>query len=415
MKSEKLYYLINFCDNFFFSLATVTYGVYAVRHGQLEAYQLILIGTAMELAVFMAEVPTGIMADRYSRKGSILIGLFVMSASIAIVGLSPTFTGIGLGMFSWGIGYSFISGAQEAWLSDEIGETKANKAFIKAAQWQMAGGVLSIIPSIVLAGINPRLPFITAAFFYASLMFFLLGHMPEKGFIRRASSMKGSVSILPEGFWSRLKTNHLMFIGIVTSVCIGVTMETSMRFMPHIMLNLQDMPNIPFMNYFTFGMTGDAESSELGWFGIIKGGGYLAALFGTFLVGKVVKTERLLSVSRALTFSTLILGLSALVFGAANGFLLALFSYWLLIAVEESMYPLRVAFVNRGVQSSERATLISIISQSSSFGEMSAGPIMAIISVARSVSFALITSAGASVSASLLFAKSSFPLKENEG
>ena len=352
------------------------------------------------------------MADRYSRKGSILIGLFVMSASIAIVGLSPTFTGIGLGMFSWGIGYSFISGAQEAWLSDEIGEAKANKAFIKGAQWQMAGGILSIIPSIVLAGINPRLPFITAAFFYASLMVFLLLHMPETGFIRRASRIKGRVSILPEGFWLRLKTNHLMFIGIVTSVCIGVTMETSMRFMPHIMLNLQNMPSISFMNYFTFGTTNDVESSELGWFGIIKGGGYLAALFGTFLVGKVVKTESLLSVSRALTFSTFVLGLSALVFGAANGFVLALFSYWLLIAVEESMYPLRIAFVNRGVQSSERATLISIISQSTSFGEMSAGPIMAIISVVKSVYFALITSALASVSASLLFAKSSFPLKK---
>ena len=383
-----------------------------MRHGHLEAYQLILIGTAMELAVFMAEVPTGIMADRYSRKGSILIGLFVMSASIATVGLSPTFTGIGLGMFSWGIGYSFISGAQEAWLSDEIGEAKANKAFIKGAQWQMAGGILSIIPSIVLAGINPRLPFITAAFFYASLMVFLLLHMPETGFIRRTSRIKGRVSILPEGFWLRLKTNHLMFIGIVTSVCIGVTMETSMRFMPHIMLNLQNMPSISFMNYLTFGTTNDVESSELGWFGIIKGGGYLAALFGTFLVGKVVKTESLLSVSRALTFSTFVLGLSALVFGAANGFVLALFSYWLLIAVEESMYPLRIAFVNRGVQSSERATLISIISQSTSFGEMSAGPIMAIISVVKSVYFALITSALASVSASLLFAKSSFPLKK---
>ena len=412
MKPQKLYYLIKFCDSFFFSLATVTYGVYAVRHGHLEAYQLILIGTAMELAVFMAEVPTGIMADRYSRKGSILIGLFVMSASIATVGLSPTFTGIGLGMFSWGIGYSFISGAQEAWLSDEIGEAKANKAFIKGAQWQMAGGILSIIPSIVLAGINPRLPFITAAFFYASLMVFLLLHMPETGFIRRTSRIKGRVSILPEGFWLRLKTNHLMFIGIVTSVCIGVTMETSMRFMPHIMLNLQNMPSISFMNYLTFGTTNDVESSELGWFGIIKGGGYLAALFGTFLVGKVVKTESILSVSRALTFSTFVLGLSALVFGAANGFVLALFSYWLLIAVEESMYPLRIAFVNRGVQSSERATLISIISQSTSFGEMSAGPIMAIISVVKSVYFALITSPLASVSASLLFAKSSFPLKK---
>jgi len=189
-------------------------------------------------------------------------------------------------------------------------------------------------------------------------------------------------------------------------------METSMRFMPHIMLNLQNMPSISFMNYFTFGTANDMESSELGWFGIIKGGGYLAALFGTFLVGKVVKTERLLSVSRALTFSTFILGLSALVFGAANGFVLALFSYWLLIAVEESMYPLRIAFINRGVQSSERATLISVISQSTSFGEMSAGPIMATISVVKSVYFALIVSALASVSASLLFAKSSFPLKK---
>jgi len=415
LKPEKLYYFINFCDSFFFSLATVTYGVYAVRHGHLEAYELLLIGTAMELAIFITEVPTGIIADRYTRKGSILIGLFVMSASIAIVGLSPTFTGIGLGMFSWGIGYSFISGAQEAWLSDEVGETKANKAFIKAAQWQMTGGVFSIIPSIILAGINPHLPFITAAVFYALLMVFLSVHMHEKGFIRSGNNVKRSLSIFPDGFWSRLKGNNLMLIGIVTSICIAVTMETSMRFMPHVMLNLQNMPSIPFMNYITFGTSSNAESSELGWFGIIEGGGYLSALLGTFCVGKLVNTERLTSISRALTLLTLLASLSALLFGTANGFLVALFSYWLLIAVEESMYPIRIAFVNRGVQSSERATLISIINQATSFGEMSTGPIMAIVSVSKSVSFALITSAAASVSASLLFAKSFFASKENEG
>ena len=415
MKPQKLYYLIKFCDSFFFSLATVTYGVYAVRHGHLEAYELILIGTAMELAIFITEVPTGIIADRYTRKGSILIGLFVMSASIAIVGLSPTFTGIGLGMFSWGLGYSFISGAQEAWLSDEVGETKANKTFIKAAQWQMTGGVLSIIPSIILAGINPHLPFITAAVFYALLMLFLLVHMPEKGFIRSAHNVTGSLSILPDGFWTRLKSNHPMFIGIVTSICIAVTMETSMRFMPHVMLNLQNMPSIPFMNYLPFGTSSDAESSELGWFGIIEGGGYLSALLGTFFVGKLVNTERLPSISRALTLLTLLASISALLFGSSNGFLTALFSYWLLIAAEESMYPIRIAFVNRGVQSSERATLISIINQATSFGEMSTGPIMAVVAVSKSVSFALITSAAASISASLLFAKSSFSSKENEG
>ena len=128
-----------------------------------------------------------------------------------------------------------------------------------------------------------------------------------------------------------------------------------------------------------------------------------------------MNTDRLPSISRALTLLTLLASLSAVLFGTANGFLVALFSYWLLIAAEESMYPIRIAFVNRGVRSSERATLISIINQATSFGEMSTGPIMAIVSVSKSVSFALITSAAASVSASLLFAKSSFPSKEDRG
>ena len=78
------------------------------------------------------------------------------------------------------------------------------------------------------------------------------------------------------------------------------------------------------------------------------------------------------------------------------------------------MYPIRIGFVNRGVQRSERATLISIINQGTSFGEMTAGPIMATVSVIKSVSFALIASAGPSALASLLFAKSSFTSKENE-
>ena len=56
-----------------------------------------------------------------------------------------------------------------------------------------------------------------------------------------------------------------MVIGIVTSICIAETKETSMRFMPHVMLNLQDMQNIPILNDFTFNASNGAESSELGW------------------------------------------------------------------------------------------------------------------------------------------------------
>ncbi|MGI9614780.1 MAG: hypothetical protein ACR2QO_17850, partial [Acidimicrobiales bacterium] len=41
---------------------------------ELPSLQLVLLGTAMELALLLAEVPTGVVADAYSRNWSVVIG-----------------------------------------------------------------------------------------------------------------------------------------------------------------------------------------------------------------------------------------------------------------------------------------------------------------------------------------------------
>ena len=40
---------------------------------QLSPLQLVLLGTVMELSILFAEVPTGIIADLYSRKWSVCL------------------------------------------------------------------------------------------------------------------------------------------------------------------------------------------------------------------------------------------------------------------------------------------------------------------------------------------------------
>ena len=70
-------------------------------------------------------MPTGLVADNYSRRLSIIIGFFLVGVGFVIEGLVPHFTVILLTQVIWGIGITFTSGATEAWIADEVGEASA--------------------------------------------------------------------------------------------------------------------------------------------------------------------------------------------------------------------------------------------------------------------------------------------------
>ena len=50
----------------------------------LDPLQLILVGTVLELAVFLAEVPTGVIADVYSRRPSIILGVALATVYVGL-------------------------------------------------------------------------------------------------------------------------------------------------------------------------------------------------------------------------------------------------------------------------------------------------------------------------------------------
>ena len=71
----------------------------------LDPLQMVLVGTVLELSVFLFEIPTGVVADVVSRKLSVVVGHAMMGLGFLVLALWPTFTVILLSQVIWGVSF----------------------------------------------------------------------------------------------------------------------------------------------------------------------------------------------------------------------------------------------------------------------------------------------------------------------
>jgi hypothetical protein len=114
----RLYLFLRFC----LALpAWVVVAVYLVREAKLDPLQLVLMGTVMEAAVFVCEIPTGVVADLVSRRLSLGIAWLLQGGAWALAGRDDELRRDPRAWVVWGIGATFESGAFQAWITDEVG------------------------------------------------------------------------------------------------------------------------------------------------------------------------------------------------------------------------------------------------------------------------------------------------------
>ncbi len=130
LDSYPVYLFLEGATSLIFAVVFTVNMVYQVTVAELNPLQLVLVGTTLELSVFIFEVTTAVVADVSSRRLSVIIGYFLIGAGYLLEGSLPIFWTIVLAQVVWGLGYTFTSGATEAWISDEIGEAAAGKAFL---------------------------------------------------------------------------------------------------------------------------------------------------------------------------------------------------------------------------------------------------------------------------------------------
>lgn len=125
-----LFYLYAFFDDFI-----LIYPFYAVMFADngLTSQQISLLFAAWSITSFSLEIPSGALADRFSRKYVLLASSVVRALSFTSWLLIPNFNGFLLGFLLWGLGSALASGTTEALVYDELKRYGAEKQYAKVS------------------------------------------------------------------------------------------------------------------------------------------------------------------------------------------------------------------------------------------------------------------------------------------
>jgi MFS family permease len=330
----------------------------------------VLTGTALEIGYFVFEVPTGIVADSYSRRLSVIIGLSVMGVGFVLTGLAP---GVALVIASAGLmgfGWTFRSGAEDAWLADELGLENIGRAYQRGAQVARVAALGGIGSAVALALVGARVPIVVAGIVFVALAGGLALLMPETGFqpARRGdlSAARSLVTTGADGVRLIRATPVLVLIVGITFFQ-GMSGEGLDRLWEAHFLKDIGVPSL-------FGL------DVVVWFGVIAASSLvLAFAVAQPLVSRLSRLD-LGGMARVLLVLDALLIAAMLAFALAGSFVLALGAYLVTRLVRSLGGPVQAAWVNANVESSRiRATVISLTNLGDSLGESAGGPGLGVI------------------------------------
>ena len=143
MRAVPVYLTYLTCSGFFFQMMSVVFSLFLILRLDLGPFQLVLLGTILEGTYLLFETPTGVVADTIGRRASVIIGLTGGGIGFILLGLSTTFWMAAASQVIWGIFATFESGADVAWLTDEVGEEAARPLYVRGNQfgtWPRSSG-----------------------------------------------------------------------------------------------------------------------------------------------------------------------------------------------------------------------------------------------------------------------------------
>jgi MFS family permease len=312
------------------------------------------------------EIPTGVVADRWGRRVSFLCGTLTLATTtglyVLLWQLHSAFVWWAIVSALLGLGFTFFSGATEAWLVDALTATRfegqlegvfARGQIVMGAMTlggSVAGGFIAQLSNLGVPYVI-RAAVLLAMFVLALIMMHDLGFTPARG-DRPVAEIKKIVSSSVEHGLKVPAVRAIMLAGMFTG---GVGFYVYYALQPHL-LNLWG-------NQQAYGIAG------------------LAAAFvaGAQIVGGLL-TPWIRRAFKRRTSALLILEAVAVIMLALIGLVA---NFWVVIIlimlwalVDNAGTPIRQAYLNGMIPSQQRATILSFDSLINSTGGIVAQPLL---------------------------------------
>ena len=366
--------------------------LYWVVDAELNPLQLVLLGTALELSVFVAEIPTGVVADTLSRKWSIVISHAVMGAGMILTGLTTAFVPLALAQMVWGVGWTFQSGADVAWITDELDEPERIDRILTAKnRWAIWGGIVGSIA----VGLLSWLTSLSAALVTAGVMSLLLAvgvaaTFTEHNFTRSdGGHIAESKTIFRNGV--RLAKGDRQLVRVLAAtVLFNSGAEAVDRLFTSRLVDL-GLPQSP---------------DPVVWFTAVSVVGALAGIVALHWIESRVEAKG--APSRFYVAAGFLAAIATLLLAAAPEITSGLAAVFLARGIGMRVVPVVAAiWVNQRATSDVRATVQSFLGQAEAIGEVGGGIALGIVAQQLGVSTALVCSASLFALTVLLVRRSS--------
>jgi len=348
--------------------------LYFVIDAQLSAFQLVVLGAVIAVTLMLSDIPTGVWSDTISRKWPLEIGHLFLGAGMLLTGVVTAFPLILITQVLWGLGWGFSSGADVAWVSDELDQTgRIDRVLTARARWDLVGGATgmvafgllgwaaSLATAIVVSGAGMALLGICVAVWFS-----------EDNFTpTHEQRLSASLSIFRRGFTLARNDDEILLVLAATMIINASSMATWL--FPKQLIHL-GFPNDPLLWYTAIGI--------------------LSAALGACALHLVEARIDGIGVARrvyALTCFIGILGLIVLAYSpnALMGSVGVLLVGGIAFNVTRTI---SVIWVNRRTTSDVRATVHSFLSQAESAGEICGGFALAVVARAAGIPATLVIS-----------------------
>jgi MFS family permease len=196
----------------------------------LSISEVFIANAAFSIGTVLFEIPTGVVADTIGRRASFIFCLVVLAATtLAYVGLAQIQAGVvGFAAVSvlLGLGFTFYSGAVEAWLVDGVRALGFDGSLDRIfSRGQIVGGVAMIVGTVgggLLGQIDLAAPFLVRAGLLFLLLAMVIVGMQDIGFTPRPVTWRTlpgeATRIAREGIshgWSARSLRLVMLAGAV--------------------------------------------------------------------------------------------------------------------------------------------------------------------------------------------------------
>lgn len=309
--------------------------------GGITFARVMILQAVFTFSTFLLEVPTGAVADRFGRKISLILASVATAIATLVYSSYPNFWIFVLGEFLWAIGFALMSGADQALLYDslrELGRESESKKIL--GRWESLG-IIAIMIAAPIGSLIAKYLGLRYAMLLMSIPMMLSGIV--------ALTFKEPTIGRPERSVKYLQTIREGFIHLKDH-----------KILRYLTFDYISISALSFFVVWVYQVVLEKLDVSIEWFGFVCS---ILTFSQIIVLNNFTRLENFLRGKRRYIFLTaLLIGISFIIMAISRNIIISVIAMALISAFGISRKTLFQNYMNKYIDSHNRATVLSVVS-----------------------------------------------------